>query len=63
MDVIAASKAGITNRVATMGTALTSQHIIKLKRLTSHVTLCYDGDDAGMEAAKRAAECIASATD
>lgn len=55
LDVIAASKAGITNGVATMGTALTSQHIIKINRLTSNVTLCYDGDKAGMEAAKRAA--------
>ena len=55
LDVIAASKAGITNGVATMGTALTSQHITKIKRLTSNVTLCYDGDKAGMEAAKRAA--------
>ena len=62
LDVIAASKAGITNGVATMGTALTSQHITKINRLTSNVTLCYDGDKAGMEAAKRAAECIASAT-
>lgn len=58
LDVIAASKAGITNGVATMGTALTSQHIIKLNRLTSHVTLCYDGDKAGMEAAKRAATSL-----
>jgi DNA primase len=55
LDVIAASKAGITNGVATMGTALTSQHITKINRLTSNVTLCYDGDKAGMEAAKRAA--------
>ncbi|WP_298472846.1 DNA primase [uncultured Psychrobacillus sp.] len=55
LDVISASKAGITNGVATMGTALTSQHITKLNRLTSNVTLCFDGDKAGMEAAKRAA--------
>lgn len=58
LDVIAASKAGITNGIATMGTALTSQHIIKLNRLTSNVTLCYDGDMAGMEAAKRAATAL-----
>lgn len=55
LDVIAASTAGISNGIATMGTALTSQHITKLNRLTSNVTLCYDGDKAGMEAAKRAA--------
>lgn len=58
LDVIAASKAGITNGVATMGTALTSQHITKLNRLTSNVTLCYDGDKAGMEAAKRASTSL-----
>lgn len=53
LDVIAASKAGIENGIATMGTALTSSHITKLNRLTSHVTLCFDGDRAGMEAAKK----------
>ncbi|WP_144511118.1 DNA primase [Bacillus sp. FJAT-22090] len=58
LDVIAASKAGIINGIATMGTALTSQHITKLNRLTSNVTLCYDGDKAGMEAAKRAATSL-----
>ncbi|WP_391201936.1 DNA primase [Psychrobacillus sp. L4] len=58
LDVIAAAKAGIINGVATMGTALTSQHITKLNRLTSNVTLCYDGDKAGMEAAKRASTSL-----
>lgn len=58
MDVIAASKAGITNTVATMGTALTQHHIHKLKRLTDSVILCYDGDSAGWEAAKRASELL-----
>jgi len=58
LDVIAASKAGVNNSVATMGTALTSQHITKLNRLTSQVTLCYDGDRAGMEAARRAATTL-----
>ena len=58
LDVISASKAGITNGVATMGTALTSQHITKLKRLTTNVTLCFDGDKAGMEAARKAATSL-----
>lgn len=58
MDVIAAAKAGIMNTVATMGTALTKEHIHKIKRLTDTVTLCYDGDAAGFEAAKRAAQLL-----
>lgn len=58
MDVIAAAKAGIMNTVATMGTALTKEHINKLKRLTDSVTICYDGDSAGFDAAKRAAQLL-----
>jgi DNA primase len=58
MDVIAAAKAGIMNTVATMGTALTKDHINKLKRLTDSVTICYDGDSAGFDAAKRAAQLL-----
>ncbi|WP_264988347.1 DNA primase [Lysinibacillus piscis] len=55
MDVLAANSVGITNTVATMGTALTNQHITKLKRLVEQITICYDGDNAGFDAAKRAA--------
>ena len=58
MDVMAAAKAGILNTVATMGTSLTREHIQKLKRITDTVTLCYDGDSAGFEAAKRAAQLL-----
>ena len=54
-DVLAANRAGIFNVVSTMGTSLTPQHITKLKRLVEQVTICYDGDNAGFEAAKRAA--------
>jgi DNA primase len=61
MDVIAAAKAGIMNTVATMGTALTKEHINKLKRLTDSVTICYDGDSAGFDAAKRAAQLLVQA--
>lgn len=58
MDVMAAAKAGIMNTVATMGTSLTKEHIQKLKRLTDSVILCYDGDGAGLEAAKRASQLL-----
>lgn len=58
MDVLAANQVGIYNAVASMGTSLTPQHIQKLKRLVEQVTVCYDGDSAGIEAAKRAAEML-----
>lgn len=55
MDVIAASRAGVENGLATMGTSLTAQHIRSMKRFAQDVVICFDGDDAGWEAAKRAA--------
>lgn len=55
MDVIAASRAGVENGLATMGTSLTAQHIRAMKRFAQDVVICFDGDDAGWEAAKRAA--------
>ncbi|WP_102691313.1 DNA primase [Rummeliibacillus pycnus] len=58
MDVLSAKRAGVFNGVATMGTALTMQHMTKLKRLTDHIIVCYDGDKAGWEAAKKAAEIL-----
>lgn len=50
MDVIALYKAGIKNTVAIMGTALTSQHLKMLKRLSNDIILCLDGDQAGKNA-------------
>ncbi|MGE7927379.1 DNA primase [Lysinibacillus xylanilyticus] len=58
MDVLAATSVGVTNAVATMGTSLTNQHITKLKRLVEQITICYDGDNAGFDAAKRAAQLL-----
>lgn len=57
-DTLAASNAGVFNAVATMGTSLTPQHIQKLKRLVEQVTICYDGDNAGLDGAKRSAEML-----
>lgn len=54
-DVIAADRAGVENGVATMGTSLTSEHIATLKKNAQTVTVCYDADKAGVEAAQRAA--------
>ena len=54
MDVIAMHQAGYTNAVASLGTALTSQQALLLKRYTSQVILAYDSDGAGVNAAMRA---------
>jgi DNA primase len=53
-DVIAAARAGIENGVATMGTSLTSDHVAIIKKNAQLVTICYDSDNAGVEAAYRA---------
>ncbi len=50
MDVIALYKVGIKNVVATMGTAVTNEQANLLKRLSTNVILCFDGDDAGNKA-------------
>ena len=61
MDVIASVKSGIHHAVATMGTALTREHITILKRYTRNVVLCYDGDEAGVEATMRAMDLLQQA--
>lgn len=50
MDVIRANTIGITNCVATMGTALTKQNALLLKKMSDNIILCFDGDKAGEEA-------------
>ncbi|MFD2116110.1 DNA primase [Paenibacillus yanchengensis] len=58
MDVIKATQAGLENGVATMGTALTEEHCALLKRQTSEVIICYDGDEAGQAATAKAIALI-----
>ncbi|MCL2676461.1 MAG: DNA primase [Streptococcaceae bacterium] len=60
MDVIAAYKAGITNVVATMGTALTDKHIRRLGKMVNQFVLVYDGDKAGQNAIYKAIELAGS---
>lgn len=55
-DVIACHQAGVRNVVATLGTALTSQHVAALRHYAEKVILIYDGDAAGIKAADRAVE-------
>jgi DNA primase catalytic core len=55
-DAITAHQAGLTNVVATGGIALTEEHLKTLESITSNVTLAFDGDHAGLQAAERAAD-------
>lgn len=54
MDVIAMHAAGFENAVATLGTAITSEHARMLKKYTKKVILSYDSDKAGQNATEKA---------
>ena len=60
MDVIALAQMGIRNSVATLGTATSDRHLIRLFRLVPEVVFCFDGDNAGRTAAWRALEASLS---
>lgn len=55
-DAVLLHQYGITNVVATLGTALTDAHAKVLSRLSERIVMCFDGDDAGYRAADRAVE-------
>ena len=55
-DVLALHQAGLTAVVASMGTALTEPQLKELRRLTSHLFLCFDADAAGEAATLRGME-------
>ncbi|NPA55505.1 MAG: DNA primase [Epsilonproteobacteria bacterium] len=59
MDVIMLHQAGFENVVATLGTALTKDHLPTLNKLHADVIIAYDGDDAGINAAIKAASLLA----
>ena len=54
MDVIALHQQGISNVVATLGTATTQAHLQILSRSAETIVFCFDGDKAGREAAWKA---------
>ena len=56
MDVIALNLVGITNVVATLGTAITQEHLQKIWRYCPNPILCMDGDRAGINAMDRCAK-------
>lgn len=53
-DLIQLYQAGVKNVVAVSGTAFTERHVNQIRRFTSKVYLCYDGDLAGKNAARKA---------
>ena len=61
MDLIALHSAGIKNTVATLGTALTDEHLRLLKRYCEEIYLAFDSDSPGMSAALRASPLIEEA--
>lgn len=59
LDLIAAFEAGIEHVVAPLGTAFTPDHARILKRHTEEVVLCFDSDNAGLNAASKAFRVLA----
>jgi DNA primase len=57
-DVVMCHQAGYTNTVAVSGTALTTQHVDLLQRLSQKVVLALDSDRAGIAALKKAAHVM-----
>jgi len=58
MDVVALAQFDIRNAVATLGTAITEQHMQVLFREVDEVVFCFDGDNAGKKAAWKALELV-----
>lgn len=60
LDVIMLHQAGFTQAVATLGTALTSEHIPLLMRGDPEIIVAYDGDSAGINAALKASVLLST---
>ncbi|WP_294953315.1 DNA primase [Sulfurovum sp.] len=58
LDVVMFHQAGFTEAVATLGTALTAEHLPLLRKGDPKVILAYDGDKAGVAAALKAAQML-----
>lgn len=56
IDLLLSHQSGVENTVASSGTAFTSQHLERLKRLSKRIILAFDGDSAGQKAAEKATE-------
>lgn len=60
LDVVMLHQAGFTNAVATLGTALTNEHIPLLRKGSPRITMAYDGDSAGLSAALKASKLLSA---
>ncbi|MEH7379923.1 DNA primase [Bacillus sp. JJ1533] len=60
-DVIAADSADVPNSIGTMGTSLTDEHVKIIRRNVESVVICYDSDNAGLDAALRASTLLTEA--
>ncbi|PNV83296.1 MAG: DNA primase [Sulfurimonas sp.] len=60
LDVIMLHQAGFDNAVATLGTALTSEHLPLLRKGEPEVVMAYDGDKAGRAAALKASKLLSA---
>ena len=58
LDVISLNQAGFENAVASCGTALTADQVKLISHYADEVLICYDSDEAGMKATRRAIELI-----
>ncbi|MBD3801288.1 MAG: DNA primase [Campylobacterales bacterium] len=61
LDVIMLHQAGFTQAVATLGTALTSEHLPLLRKGEPRIIMAYDGDAAGRNAALKASKLLSAA--
>ena len=61
IDVITLHQAGFDNTIATMGTALTEEHIRILEKYTQELVLCYDNDAAGKQSTDRVLNILKNA--
>ena len=60
LDVIMLHQAGFNTAVATLGTALTSDHLPLLRRGSPYILMAYDGDNAGKQAALKASKLLSA---
>ncbi|OHA58279.1 MAG: DNA primase [Candidatus Vogelbacteria bacterium RIFOXYD1_FULL_44_32] len=56
MDLVMMHQSGLENTVAVSGTALTTEHLGRLKRLSGNLIMAFDADTAGVNASRRAVE-------
>ncbi len=61
LDVVMLHQAGFRNAVATLGTALTSEHLPLIRKGEPRIIMAYDGDSAGLNAAVKASKLVSAA--